>query len=80
MSEPLRVALVVEGPTDYVVISAAIAAMLAGRDFVTPDDVKEMFVPVCAHRVLSKSYLHNGDAHGTEAILRMILNQVAVPQ
>jgi MoxR-like ATPase len=60
--------------------AAQASAMLAGRDFVTPDDVKEMFIPVCAHRVLSKSYLHNGDAHGTEAILRMILDQVPVPQ
>lgn len=56
------------------------SAMLAGRDFVTPDDVKELFVAVCAHRVLSKSYLHNGDAHNSEAILRTILNQVRAPQ
>lgn len=56
------------------------SAMLAGRDFVTPDDVKELFVAVCAHRVLSKSYLHNGDAHNSEAILRTILNQVRSPQ
>ena len=56
------------------------SAMLAGRDFATPDDVKELFVAVCAHRVLSKSYLHNGDAHNSEAILRTILNQVRAPQ
>lgn len=56
------------------------SAMLAGRDFVTPDDVKELFVSVCAHRVLSKSYLHNGDAHNSEAVLRTILNQVQAPQ
>jgi MoxR-like ATPase len=56
------------------------AAMLVGRDYVTPDDVKEMFLPVCAHRVLSKSYLSNGDAHGAEAVLRTILGQVAAPQ
>ncbi len=56
------------------------SAMLVGRDFVTPDDVKELFVAVCAHRVLSKSYLHNGDAHNSEAILRTILNQVRAPQ
>src|SRR2546421_3680124 len=51
-------------------------AMVSGRDYVTPDDVKEMFVPVCSHRVLSKSYLHNGDAHSAEAVLRTVLNQV----
>ncbi|MGH9759403.1 MAG: hypothetical protein ACREAC_01035, partial [Blastocatellia bacterium] len=34
MSEPVRVALVVEGPTDSVVIEAAIARVLGGRPFV----------------------------------------------
>ena len=33
MSEPLRIALVVEGPTDFIVISAAIAEIAGGRDF-----------------------------------------------
>jgi MoxR-like ATPase len=60
--------------------AAQATAMISGRDYVTPDDVKEMFLPVCAHRVLSKSYLHNGDAHSAEAVLRTILNQVATPQ
>jgi MoxR-like ATPase len=60
--------------------AAQATALLAGRGFVTPDDVKEMFLPVCAHRVLSKSYLHNGDAHSAEAILRAILNQIPSPQ
>jgi MoxR-like ATPase len=60
--------------------AAQATALVAGRGFVTPDDVKEMFLPVCAHRVLSKSYLHNGDAHSAEAILRVILNQIPSPQ
>lgn len=34
MSEPLRVALVAEGPTDRVVIEAAIASLLGGNPFV----------------------------------------------
>jgi MoxR-like ATPase len=55
-------------------------ALISGRDYVTPDDVKSMFLPVCAHRVLSKSYLHNGDAHSAEAVLRTILAQVPAPQ
>lgn len=55
-------------------------ALLAGRDYVTPDDVKSLFVPACAHRVVGKSYLHNGDARGTEAVLRKILEQVPAPR
>jgi MoxR-like ATPase len=60
--------------------SAQAAAMVSGRDFVTPDDVKMMFMPVCAHRVLSKSYQHNGDGHGADAALRKVLDEAAAPQ
>jgi len=56
------------------------AAILAGRDYVTPDDVKSLFIPACAHRVIGKSYLHNGDARGTEAVLKRILEQVPAPR
>ena len=33
MSKPVRVAFVMEGPTDYVVLRAAVRALLNGRDF-----------------------------------------------
>ena len=33
MSKPVRVAFVMEGPTDYVVLRAAVRALLDGRDF-----------------------------------------------
>nr|HQA00131.1 MoxR family ATPase [Phycisphaerae bacterium] len=35
-------------------------ALLMGRDYVVPDDIKSLFVPTCAHRVVTKSYLHDG--------------------
>jgi MoxR-like ATPase len=60
--------------------SSQAAAMLAGRDYVIPDDVKKMFLPVCGHRVLSKSYLHNGDGRGTEGALRRILEETPAPR
>ena len=56
------------------------SAILAGRDYVIPDDVKDLFVAVCAHRVIGKSYLHNGDAHTTQAILQKLLEQVTAPR
>jgi len=56
------------------------AALLAGRDYVVPDDVKSMFIPACAHRVIGKSYLHDGDPHGTESILKKILEEVPAPR
>jgi len=56
------------------------SALLNGRDYVTPDDVKALFIAVCAHRVISKTYLHNGDANATERVLQSILDRTATPR
>jgi MoxR-like ATPase len=56
------------------------AALLAGRNYVTPDDVKRLFIPVCSHRVVSKTYLHNGDADATTRVLQTILDRVPTPR
>ncbi len=54
-------------------------ALLEGRDYVIPDDVKQMVLPVCAHRIISKTYLSNGDAQATGRILQRILDQLPSP-
>jgi MoxR-like ATPase len=56
------------------------AAVLNGRDYATPDDVKGLFIPVCAHRVVSKTYLHNGDANATARVLQNIMDQTPAPR
>jgi MoxR-like ATPase len=56
------------------------SALLEGRDYATPDDVKGLFIPVCSHRVVSKTYLHNGDANATARVLESIMGQVAAPR
>ena len=60
--------------------AAQASAVLDGRDYVTPDDVKGLFIPVCAHRVVSKTYLNNGDAHATSRVLQAILDRVPAPR
>ncbi|HTW94229.1 MAG TPA: MoxR family ATPase [Tepidisphaeraceae bacterium] len=60
--------------------AAQASASLSGRDFVTPDDVKGLFIPCCAHRVISKSYLHNGDAASTGRVLQSILDRIEPPR
>jgi len=60
--------------------AAQASAILAGRDYVTPDDIKHLFLPVCSHRVVSKTYLHNGDANATGRILGSILEAVVAPR
>lgn len=53
-------------------------ATIRGRDFVTPDDVKELAAPVLAHRIIlrSESRLRGRTA---EAVVRAVVNRVPVP-
>jgi MoxR-like ATPase len=60
--------------------AAQASAALSGRDYVTPDDVKQLFLPVCGHRVVSKTYLHNGDANATARVLQTLLDKVPAPR
>lgn len=54
-------------------------ALVSGRDYVIPDDVKGLAVPVLAHRVLGKSFLQAGEFGAAEAIIRDIVDRVKVP-
>jgi len=54
-------------------------ALIHNRDFVTPDDIKELFIPCIAHRVLP-SPAYEGGMHGTASALENILSEVTVPQ
>lgn len=65
--------------TIALVRAAQSSAFLDGRDYVTPDDVKSLFIATCAHRVVSKSYLHEGHTLSAEQMLGEILRQVSVP-
>jgi len=60
--------------------SQAMAAV-EGRDYVTPDDVKRMVVPVFAHRVALNTRTLSGasSAGAAEKILEEILTFVDVP-
>jgi MoxR-like ATPase len=69
-------------PRGALAITQAIqaSAVMNGREYATPDDVKSLFIPVCAHRVVSKTYLHNGDSNATARVLQGIMDQVAAPK
>ena len=52
-------------------------ALLSGRSFVTPDDVKAVFVPALVHRIV----LHGGEDRAVAtALLESILGRVPVPR
>jgi MoxR-like ATPase len=59
--------------------AAQAAALAAGRRFVVPDDVKQLAVPVLAHRVIPKGYLHGGDREAIESLIERLVDDVHVP-
>ena len=54
------------------------AAFVHGRTFATPDDVKELAVPVLAHRILLSPKGRNS-LGSTEALIQQLLDSVPVP-
>jgi MoxR-like ATPase len=54
-------------------------ALVSGRYYVIPDDIKTLVVPVLAHRVVGKSFLQAGEFGAAEAIIRDIVDRIRVP-
>jgi MoxR-like ATPase len=56
-------------------------AMLSGRDYVIPDDIKRLVVPVFAHRVIisTRALMTQRSTEAAEKILQEILTLVDVP-
>jgi MoxR-like ATPase len=60
--------------------AAQAAALVAGRNYVVPDDVKQLAVPVLAHRVITKGYLHGGHREAIEALIERLVEEVPAPE
>lgn len=54
-------------------------ALIEKRDYVIPDDIKRLAVPVLAHRVACRGILHEGQRERSKAVIRRILQEVRVP-
>jgi MoxR-like ATPase len=59
--------------------AARAAALLAGRDYVTPDDVKKVALPVLRHRVIPAPELQI-EGQDSDAILVALLEKVDAPR
>jgi len=73
--------LVGAGPraTQALILACRVYAAIHGRDFVTPDDVKALAVPVLEHRlVLRPEYEIEG--LGVDEVIQRILQEVPVPR
>ena len=55
-------------------------ALIEGRQFVIPDDVKRLAPHVLAHRVLLKGYVRSGQREASEAVIRRLVEQTPVPE
>ena len=77
-SEKLRIGVSPRGSLALAHVAQAHAA-LDGRDYVLPDDVKQVAVPVLAHRVISKSQNSVRLAQSTETIVDYLLSTVPAP-
>jgi MoxR-like ATPase len=78
-SEELHLGVSPRGALALTQASQALA-VIRGRNYVTPDDVKQLFLPVCAHRVVGKSYLSNGNGSAVGMILQGILDRTPTPR
>ncbi len=59
--------------------TARATAILHGRDYAIPEDIVNNVLPVCAHRVISKTYMHAGDTATTRRIIQQVLETVPSP-
>jgi MoxR-like ATPase len=59
--------------------AARAAALIAGRDFVTPDDVKAMALPALRHRITPSPELEI-EGHNADRILQALLEKVDAPR
>lgn len=59
--------------------AAKATALLHRRDYVVPDDIISNVIPVCAHRVISKNYMHDADGVTGQRVMQQVLETVPSP-
>jgi len=78
-SDELRVGVSTRGALSLY-RSAQALALIEGRQFVVPDDVKRLAPMVLSHRVILKGFLRTGQREVAEALIRRLVEQTAVPE
>ena len=59
--------------------AAQASALIDGRDYVVPDDVKRLAVPVLSHRVITRGYFHGGQREAVESLIARLVDEIRVP-
>jgi len=77
-SDQLQIGLSPRG-TLALATAARATAMLNNRDYVVPDDIISNVIPVCAHRIISKNYLHDANGVTAHQVMQQVLETVHSP-
>jgi len=59
--------------------AAQSSALIAGRDYVIPDDIKDLAICVLAHRVMPRGFAAGSDRAAAESMIQRCLESVSVP-
>ncbi len=59
--------------------AAQARAAIDNRDHVVPDDIKQLAIPVMAHRIVPRGMLPGADRRNAEEVIRKLLQNVRVP-
>jgi len=59
--------------------ASQVLAVLENRDYVLPDDVKQVSVPVLSHRLIMKGHAISDSTGNAENVIRELLKKVPVP-
>jgi MoxR-like ATPase len=77
-TEDLRVGISTRGGLALAQVAKA-TALLHDRDYCIPEDIISNVLPVCAHRIVSRSYMHDGDTNAARRIMQQVLETVPSP-
>ncbi len=73
--------LVGAGPraTQAFIVASRVYAVLSGRDFVTPDDVKSLALPILGHRIILKPE-YEIEGLSIDELVKRILENISIPR
>jgi MoxR-like ATPase len=77
--DELRVGVSTRGALCLYRASQALA-LIENRDYVIPDDVKRLAVPVLSHRVIAKGYVQGTQRRAIESLVSRLVDLVRVPR
>ena len=60
--------------------AARASALLDGRDYVTPEDVRQLASCTCAHRLVARSFEQHTHSTASEVVFDRILETIPIPQ